>query len=87
MKIILKGMTIEMTYEEFQKLFPLKNTKNTKPVKITHNVTDRQKEIIKKIFIAYPKRSLGSVGRELGLHKNTIRYWKEKLMKTSKTSF
>jgi len=73
---------IELDCEEFQRLFPIKQTikqtkrKNRKPL------AQKQIDTIKHIFEINPKRSPRSVGRELGIHRSTVQYWWDKFGKT-----
>lgn len=75
MKIIFKDYAIELTYEEFKRMFPLK----TKRGKYKHKskVPEYKKKLIKKIFEQYPQRSDRSVANELNLTRDQVRYWRE----------
>lgn len=76
MKIIFKGCTIELTYEEFQKLFPLKTKGERGKYRHKSKVTDYKKKLIKRIFEQYPDRSERTVANELKLTRDQVRYWR-----------
>lgn len=74
MKIILKNCEIELTVQEFKKLFSGKNKKSERK-----KLTESKKKLIKKIVTMYPDRSDRSIAKELELSRDSVRYWREHL--------
>jgi len=86
MKLIFKGVTIELDYDEFQKMFPPKQ-RGSGNYPHRSVVTDKQKALIKHIFKEYPHRSLRSVAKELKLSVDQVRYWRDNGKAKGKANF
>ncbi len=86
MKLIFKNVTIELDYEEFQKLFPIKDKdKKHKESGRKSKITKEEIALIQKISMNYPKRSSISIQKEMSkffnkdITLNTVKCWRKKV--------